>query len=199
MREHVAVAIWLAFLSAAASLIAVGLVAYTINIHADADGFVTAPDVFDQAIPAPQPATPSSPVVHITDDPGGNVAEYYRKYKSLSEAGTEIHFHGGCFSACTMVLFREFTGIKACADEGTIFGFHKPFALQNGKVMRSKAARRAARKIWVAWLKELSAPLQNYLRKARVPSATEGDETNVMLILPASLLLPHCSNTVAAQ
>jgi len=139
------------------------------------------------------------PVVHITDDPGGNVGEYYRKYQALNAARTEIHFHGMCASACTMVLFQEFTGIRACADEGAIFGFHKPFAQVNGKVMRSKPALREMRKMWTAWLEELPNPLRRYLKRVRVPSATEGDEQNTMLILPASLLLPKCQMTVAAQ
>lgn len=106
-------------------------------------------------------AEPAPQVVHITDDPGGGVAVYYRKYQALSNARTEIHFHGMCASACTMVLFTEFTGIKACAAEGAIFGFHKPFAMKpDGKVMRSKSAIRAARKIWTAWLQELPNPLR---------------------------------------
>jgi hypothetical protein len=145
-------------------------------------------------------AEPAPSVIHITDDPGGSVGVYYRKYQALSAAGTEIHFHGVCASACTMVLFTEFTGIKACADEGAVFAFHKPFALmQDGKVMRSKKAVRAARKIWTAWLEELSPSLRKYLKSARVPSAAEGDEQNTLLLLPASILLPKCPMTVAAQ
>jgi hypothetical protein len=141
----------------------------------------------------------AAPVVHITDDPGGNVAVYYKKYEALSAAGAELHFHGLCASACTMVLFTEFIGIKACADEGAIFGFHKPFAQQNGKVMRTKRAVRETRKLWAAWLEELPNPLRHYLQNARVPSAAEGDEQNTMLMLPASLLLPKCPMTVASQ
>jgi hypothetical protein len=141
----------------------------------------------------------SAPVVHIIDDPGGNVAVYYKKYEALNAAGAEIHFHGLCASACTIVLFTSFNAIRACADEGAIFGFHKPFTQQNGKVDRTKAARKATRLLWTAWLKELPNPLRGYLQKARVPSAAEGDETNTMLIIPASLLMPKCALTVAAQ
>jgi hypothetical protein len=200
MRENLAVAFVLAFLVTATSLLAVGLVAYTITVKADAGGFVEWHRVFyDQSVPpAPQAPAPSAPVVHITDDPGGSVQEYYRKYAALSAAGTEIHYHGLCASACTMVLFVEFTGIKACADEGAIFGFHKPFEQHDGKVMRSKRAVRETRKLWVAWLAELPLPLRHYLENVRVPSAAEGDEQNTMLILPASLLLPRCPMTEAS-
>lgn len=201
MRENLAVAIVLAFLWTATSLMAVGLVAYTIKVKADADGFVTWHKVFyDQAMPAaPQVPAPSAPVVHITDDPGGNVAVYFKKYQALNAAGAEIHFHGMCASACGMVLFQRFNNLRACADEGAIFGFHKPFTQQNGKVDRTKSARRATRKLWASWLEELPNPLRRYLQGVRVPSATEGDETNTMLIIPASLLLPKCALTVAAQ
>jgi hypothetical protein len=201
MREHIAVAIWLAFLSIAGSLIALGLIAYTITVHADQDGFVEWHKVFyDQTMPAPpQAPAPAAPVVHITDDPGGNVAQYYRKYAALNAAGTEIHFHGLCASACGIVLFSEFTAIKACADEGAIFGFHKPFQQINGKVMRTRRAVRETRKLWAAWLAALPDRLHAYLQHARVPSAAEGDEQNTMLVLPASLLLPKCPMTVAAQ
>ncbi|MBZ9873064.1 hypothetical protein LB542_19645 [Mesorhizobium sp. BR1-1-9] len=145
-------------------------------------------------------AEPGVQVVHITDDPGGSVGEYYRKYKALSDAGTEIHFHGMCASACTMVLFQEFTGIRACADEGAIFGFHKPFQTKaDGKVTRTKSARRETRKLWAMWLSALPDPLHRYLQGVRVPSATDGDETNTMLLIPGRILLPRCPVTVAAS
>lgn len=166
---------WIAFgcLLAALALAMFMSVFLTIRAHAE---------------PAPAP-----PIIHVTDDPGGSVMVYYERYKALNAARAEIHFHGGCFSSCTIILFVEFTNIRACADEGAIFGFHKPFAMKpDGKVMRSKAAIRAARKIWAAWLKELPDPLRKYLTRVRVPSAAEGDEQNTMLVLPASLLLPKC-------
>jgi hypothetical protein len=144
-------------------------------------------------------AMPSAPVVNISNDGGGSVSEYYKKYKAYSDAGTEIHFHGLCASACTMVLFTEFTGIKACADEDAIFAFHQPFAQKDGKILRSKRDVREARSLWKAWLEALPFPLHRYLKKTRVPSATEGDEQNVMLLIPASVLLPKCSVAVAAS
>jgi hypothetical protein len=171
--------VWLCVLILAACLFAVMSVTMVIRAHAE---------------PAP-----SRPVVNITNDPGGSVGEYYRKYQALSDAGTDVHIHGICASACSLLLFTRFTGIRACADEGAIFGFHKPFEQHDGKVMRSKRAVRETRKLWVAWLAELPLPLKHYLENVRVPSAAEGDEQNTMLILPASLLLPKCAMTVAAQ
>lgn len=135
---------------------------------------------------------PVPQVIDIQDDHGGSVGEYYRKYKSLSDAGTEIHFHGMCASSCTMVLFQEFTGIKACAYEGTLFAFHKPFSMKGDKIDRSKKARRETREVWAMWLESLRPGLRKYLRNAKVPSASYGDEPNVMLILPGGMLLPKC-------
>ncbi|RTL72361.1 MAG: hypothetical protein EKK41_05055 [Hyphomicrobiales bacterium] len=142
---------------------------------------------------------PSPPIVHITDDPGGNVGVYYQKYAALDAAGAEVHFHGMCASACGIVLFQRFTHIRACADDGAIFGFHKPFQERDGKVVRTKSAVRDTRKLWAMWLRALPDPLRKYLQRVRVPSAAEGDEQNVMLILPGSLLLPKCPMTIAAQ
>jgi hypothetical protein len=172
---------WVAFgiLLAALALCAVMLVTLTISAHAE-------------PLPAP-------PVVHITDDPGGSVVEYYKKYQALNTAGAEIHFHGLCASACGIVLFSEFTAIKACADEGAIFGFHKPFQEVEGKINRTKRAVRETRKLWAAWLAELPLPLRHYLQTVRVPSAAEGDEPNVLLLVPGSALMPKCPLTVAGE
>jgi hypothetical protein len=126
------------------------------------------------------------------------VVEYYKKYQALNTAGAEIHFHGLCASACGIVLFSEFTAIKACADEGAIFGFHKPFQEINGKVMRTKRAVRETRKLWAAWLAALPDRLHAYLQHVRVPSAAEGDEQNTMLVVPARFLLPRCSVSEAS-
>lgn len=205
MGEHFSfrVAFVLALLVTATCVLAAGLVVHTIKVQADADGFVTWHKVFyDAAVPnspAPADPAPSRPIVNITDDPGGSVMEYYDKYRSYSQAGTEIHFHGMCASACTLVFLKEFTGIKACADDGAIFGFHKPFQEINGKVIRTKSAVRDTRKLWDIWLRALPDPLRKYLQRVHVPSAAEGDEQNTMLVLPGSVLLPRCPVSVAAQ
>lgn len=195
MRDNLAVAIWLAFLSAATALMAVGLVANTITVHTDAEGFVTWHKVFyDAAIPAaPSTPAPAAPVVHITDDPGGRVADYYRKYQALNAAGAEVHFHGLCMSACTMILFKEFKDIRACADEGTTFGFHKPFGTSpDGTILRSKAEVKASRIIWKMWLASLPDGLHRYLQRSHVPSVYEGAEQNTLLLIPGKYLMPKC-------
>jgi hypothetical protein len=172
---------WVAFgiLLATLALCTVMLVTLTIRAHAE--------------------PKPSRPVVNITDDPGGSVSEYYTKYAALNAAGAEIHFHGMCASSCTIIFFQEFTNIRACADDGAIFGFHKPFQERDGKVVRTKSAVRDTRKVWAMWLRALPDPLRKYLQRVRVPSAAEGDEQNVMLILPGSVLLPHCPTEVASK
>lgn len=205
MGEHSSfrVAFVLALLVTATCVLAAGLIVHTIKVQADADGFVTWHKVFYDAAapgaPAPADPAPSRPVVNITDDPGGNVAAYYQKYVALNTSGAEIHFHGMCASSCTLIFLKEFTNIRACADDGAIFGFHKPFQEINGKVIRTKSAVRDTRKLWDVWLRALPDPLRKYLQRVRVPSAAEGDEQNVMLILPGSVLLPRCPTEVAAK
>jgi hypothetical protein len=200
MREHLAAAIWLAFMILATSLMAIGLVGYTIKVKADGDGFVEWHKVFyDAAAPAtPSAPAPSAPVVHITDDPGGSVMVYYKKYAALNAAGAEIHFHGMCASSCTLLFLKEFNNLRVCADDGAIFGFHKPFQEHDGKVVRTKAAVRDTRKLWGAWVQALPDKLRIYLTSVRVPSAAEGDEMNTLLLIPGNLLLPRCAVSEAS-
>jgi hypothetical protein len=49
MREHLAAAVWLAFMTLATSLLAVGLIGYTVKVKADGDGFVEWHKVFYDA------------------------------------------------------------------------------------------------------------------------------------------------------
>src|SRR5256885_1384293 len=74
------------------------------------------------------PHAGSLQVIDIQDDPGGNVKAFYDHFAELSKQGAIVRLHGYCASACTLILLREFTGIKACAaDADAVFAFHKPF------------------------------------------------------------------------
>lgn len=142
----------------------------------------------------------ASSVIYIDDDHGGNVGEYYRKYEILAVAGAELHFKNGCYSACTFAIFKEFHNLRLCAESGAVFGFHKPFQMTpDKKVVKTKQARKEAMQIWELQLNSYPDVVAKYLRSVRVPSPTDGDEANVMLLLPADLLMPRCPLTVAAQ
>lgn len=164
---------WIAFftLLAALSLGVVMLVCTVIGAHAS-----TGPQVID-----------------IQDDPGGNVGEYYKRYNGISKAGAVVRIHGYCASACTLILLREFTGIKACAvDEQVVFAFHKPFEIHGNKIVKSKKLIRTTRAIWADMLAHFPYDVYRLLKDARIPSATEGDSPDDMFVVPAIFFLPKC-------
>ena len=149
---------------------------------------------------AVDPRAGSSPqVIDIQDSPGGNVAEFYTNYQKLSKEGAVIRLHGYCASACTLVLLREFTGIKACAvDQDVVFAFHKPFALdKHHHPVKTKASVRVAREMWAAMLAAMPYDVYMLLKDARIPSASEGDSENDVFVVPAIFFLPRCSNEAA--
>ncbi len=162
--------VWLCVLVTAFALFTVMSVTMTIRAHA-------APVVID-----------------IQDDPGGSVKQYYEKYQELSREGTVIRIHGYCASACTLILLREMTGIKACAvDDKALFAFHKPFAFdRKHKIIKSKAAIQASRQIWATMLASFPYDVYTLLKDARIPSASEGDAQDDMFVVPAIFFVPKC-------
>lgn len=70
-------------------------------------------------------AAPSSASaeIRITQDPGGEVASYVRKYRALRDAGEHVVIDGPCLSACTLL-----TGIvprdHVCVTSRAVLGFH---------------------------------------------------------------------------
>lgn len=144
---------------------------------------------------AVDPHSGSTPqVIDIQDSPGGNVAEFYTNYQKLSQEGAVIRLHGYCASACTLVLLREFTGIKACAaDPDVVFAFHKPFALdKHHHPVKTKASVRVARAMWAAMLAAMPYDVYMLLKDARIPSASEGDSENDVFVVPAIFFIPRC-------
>ncbi len=147
--------------------------------------------------PANAAIDPGESLPHIIDlqnDPGGNVAEYYNNFKKLSKQGTIVRLHGYCASACTLVLLREYTGIKACAaDENAIFAFHKPFMFDtHHKIVKTKKTIKETRALWEQMLVSFPYDVYQVLKDARIPSATEGDSPNDLFTVPAFFFVPKC-------
>lgn len=139
----------------------------------------------------PTPTVPQ--VIDIQNDPGGDMMERYKAYQEISKEGTVIRLHGYCASACTLVLLREFTGIKACATTDAIFAFHKPYMLdKRQKIVKTKKAIRDTRAVWAQWMAHFPYDVYNLLKDARIPSVTEGDSQNDMFIVPAIFFVPAC-------
>lgn len=134
-------------------------------------------------------------VIDLKDDPGGNVKTYYEHFSELSRQGAIIRLHGYCASACTLVLLRELTGIKACAAEpDAVFAFHKPYAFdKRQRILKTKAAIRISRAMWAAMLAAMPYDVWNLLKDARIPSSSEGDSPNDVFVVPAIFFLPRCA------
>jgi hypothetical protein len=65
----------------------------------------------------------ASATMRITDDPGGRIVTYMRKFAGLRESGERVIIDGTCASACTIVLGavpRE----RICITSRARLGFH---------------------------------------------------------------------------
>jgi hypothetical protein len=61
--------------------------------------------------------------VRITNDPGGEVSSYVRKFQGVRNSGQRVVIDGPCLSACTLL-----TGIvpkeRVCVTRRAVLGFH---------------------------------------------------------------------------
>jgi len=67
--------------------------------------------------------TVASADVRITNDPGGEISAYLRKFQAMRAAGERLVIDGPCLSACTL-----FTGLiprdRVCVTPRAVLGFH---------------------------------------------------------------------------
>jgi hypothetical protein len=59
----------------------------------------------------------------ITQDPGGRIVDFVRKYSNMRDAGTHVVIDGDCISACT-ILIGVLRPENVCATSLAAFGFH---------------------------------------------------------------------------
>jgi hypothetical protein len=61
--------------------------------------------------------------VRVTNDPGGEIASYVRKFEAMKASGERLVIDGPCLSACT--LFTAFLPRdQVCVTKRAILGFH---------------------------------------------------------------------------
>ena len=65
----------------------------------------------------------ASSTVRITNDPGGQIGAYVKKYHRLSLAGESVVIDGLCASACTIVL-SALPHDRICVTSRATLGFH---------------------------------------------------------------------------
>lgn len=91
------------------------------------------------------------PVIHISNNSGGQIAHYALRVSTARQAGAKVVFAGRCDSACT--LYLSLPKRHTCIQPGAAFGFHLPYGAsqRNNKV----AAKYLLRKYpsWVrSWI-----------------------------------------------
>lgn len=59
----------------------------------------------------------------ITEDYGGKIVDYTKKYSELEKAGVKVVVAGKCMSACTLVLNYS----NVCYTPDSLFVFHGPY------------------------------------------------------------------------
>lgn len=83
-------------------------------------------------------------VTFITDDPGGVIVEFVKKYSDMRDARTKVILSGQCVSACTLMLGLLRPEL-VCATPDAVLGFHsasvitreqgKPDVIEHGPEM----------------------------------------------------------------
>ena len=68
----------------------------------------------------------SNAVEQVCDDPGGYIADYVSRVRSLRSNGHSVAFTGRCGSACTLLL--SLPGDQLCVTSDASFVFHAPSA-----------------------------------------------------------------------
>lgn len=91
------------------------------------------------------------PVIQISNNSGGQIAQYALRVSSARQNGAKVVFAGRCDSACT--LYLSLPKGRTCIRPGAAFGFHLPYgaSARNNKV----AAKYMLRKYpsWVrSWI-----------------------------------------------
>lgn len=72
--------------------------------------------------PSAAPATERAKPIVITNDTGGQIADYIARRKQLAASGRKVVIRGKCNSACTILI----TLPNACLDPKATIGFHQP-------------------------------------------------------------------------
>jgi hypothetical protein len=67
----------------------------------------------------------------ITDDPGGVIVDFVKKYSDMRDAGTNVVIDGECVSACT-ILLGVLRPDKVCVTPDASFGFHSASSITRG-------------------------------------------------------------------
>ena len=87
--------------------------------------------------------TVASAEVRITNDPGGEISAYLRKFQDMRASGERLVIDGPCLSACTL-----FTGLiprdRVCVTPRAVLGFHAASYYDDASALAGADPRRHA-------------------------------------------------------
>ena len=89
--------------------------------------------------------------ISISNNSGGNIAEYALSAAEYRSSGTLVKFTGRCDSACT--LFLGLPSHQTCLSRGAFFRFHAPFGVSASAQRMAQAYLMRKYPGWVrAWI-----------------------------------------------
>ena len=99
-----------------------------------------------------------SSTVTITNDLGGVLVTYIKKYTSWAKKGIRVRIDGGCYSACTLmvgILDKE----DICVTPNAILGFHAAgYANPDGSIYYDDNGHRVISASGTALMREFYTP-----------------------------------------
>jgi hypothetical protein len=77
-----------------------------------------------------------SETIDVSDDHGGSVVSYDRRWSALAQRGVNVRIVGPCQSACT-VLMRHIPRSRICVTPEASFGFHLARKAEAAAILKS--------------------------------------------------------------
>lgn len=122
------------FLQRMVSAALAAVLALSVSAHAETNG-----QSFDR------------PTVSISNNSGGNVAEFALDVADYRVAGTLVKFNGRCDSACT--LYLGLPSRQTCINRGAFFRFHSPHSVSARSAQIAEAYMMGKYPGWVrSWI-----------------------------------------------
>jgi len=146
----------------------------------------------DAPVPMEKPARYA---VRIVEDNGGKLSEFKARASGWSEMHMLVIIDGPCLSACTLYLRKDYN-LDLCITENAVFGFHVPFAIQEGRILRDPLTIAVTTELWYSEFAErMPEGVQEFLTGKNVPSVSMGAEPSDFLLMryeEASKIFPTC-------
>jgi len=141
--------------------------------------------------PGPPDATALRRVVTIVDDRGGYVVEFEAIAEWLAKTRSTVRIDGPCASSCLVFTYPKYD-LKACATDKAWFGFHKPFAYRDGRVLTGDDFVVGAHATGLAMFNSLSPEMQKAAPYAKWPWVYNGNKPSDLIWIKGTTVMKEC-------